>query len=50
MKSPNPNEKWVNTPFSLKDYRNIAVGAAKAGMPVCRYVSKLATDANAKRK
>ena len=50
MKSPKPNEKWVNTPFGLKDHRKIAIEAAKAGMSVCRFVSKLALDALAARK
>lgn len=50
MTKKNSDEKWVTVPFKPKEYRAIAVGAARAGMAVCRYVAKLAMEGNRIKK
>lgn len=44
MKSPNPNEKWINVPLKKSIHRALSIEAAKNDLSVCRLGQKIITD------
>ena len=51
MKSPNPNEKWINVSLKKNVHKALAVEAAKNDLSVCRLGQKIITDyISSKRK
>lgn len=50
MRSPNPNEKWINVPLKKSVHRSLSIEAAKNDLSVCRLGQKIITDHLAKIK
>lgn len=44
MKSPNPNEKWINVPLKKSVHKALSVEAAKNELSTCRLGQKIITD------